>query len=448
MWGPVFGPLFLFMRIFLSLVLLFLSVGISALDLTRAETLLALQNPEGAKRVLAEQYSQTTDKAEKEQIQFILAQIALRQGKQDEAIDIYRRMLAGNPSLSRVRFELGYLYFLQKKDDFARYHLRLVLAEKELPNVIRQNVQHMLEAIRRRRAWQLYVSVGMAPDSNVNTMSGRRLECFTIMGFPFCRELDGIESDVGFQGYASLSYIQKLTNNWKIKGRLMIDALDYNDDRYSFWGIGGEVGPRYVSGKAEYGLGISYRQQWNDEHRYSHSKGLFGEFASDLSNRLYLYSRLSADKVAYNDKLYQGYNSNNYGIFNRLSYALTNRSYFTLSASFIYEDSETNWNSSLRQRYGLGYGRELPWGFNIYAEPNITLTDYQEPRYFIGPKWSLEEVKRKDTTYGVYVSLSNKHLKLWDIMPTVNFIYNKRSSNVYNYDYERTRWEIGLSKSF
>ena len=164
------------MRIFLSLVLLFLAVGISALDLTRAETLLALQNPEGAKRVLAEQYAQTADKSEKEQIQFILAQIALKQGKQDEAAAIYRRMLTSNPALSRVRLELGYLYFLQKKDDQARYHLRLVLAEKELPASVRKNVQYMLEAIRRRRAWQLYVSVGMAPDSNVNTMSGRRLD--------------------------------------------------------------------------------------------------------------------------------------------------------------------------------------------------------------------------------------------------------------------------------
>lgn len=448
MWGPVFGPLFIFMRILLSLVLLFLSVGISALDLTRAETLLALQNPEGAKRVLAEQYAQTADKSEREQIQFILAQIALQQGKQDEAAAIYRRMLTSNPSLSRVRFELGYLYFLQKKDDQARYHLRLVLAEKELPPSVRKNVQYMLEAIRRRRAWQLYVSVGMAPDSNVNTMSGRRLECFTIMGFPFCRELESIESDVGFQGYASLSYQHKLTDNWSVKGRLMIDAIDYSDDRYSFWGIGGELGPRYVSGKSEYGFGVSYRQQWNDEHRYSHSKGLFGEFSSDLSNRLYLYSRLSADKVDYNDKLYQGYNSHNYGMFNRLTYALSNRSYAAMSASFIYEDSETDWNSNIRQRYGLGYGRELPWGFNIYAEPNITISNYQESRYFIGANRNLEEVKRHDTTYGVYISLSNKHLKLWDIMPTVNFAYNKRSSNVYNYDYERTRWEIGLSKSF
>lgn len=437
------------MRKILFIFIIFCSVSVAkALDLSRVESFLASNNMKDAKQALWDVYAQTSSKQEQEQILFIAAQLFLREQKYEEAAFLYRRMLTNNPSLTRVRLELGYIYFLQKKDDAARYHLRLVLAEKQLPATVRQNIQQMLEAIRRRKAWQLYVSVGMAPDSNVNTMSGRRLECFTIMGFPFCRELESIESDVGFQGFASLSYIQKITDNWSVKGRLMIDAIDYSDDRYSFWGIGGELGPRYVEGKSEYGLGVSYRQQWNDEHRYSHTKGLFGEWSADLSNRLYLNTRVAADKVDYNDALYQGYNSHNYGIFNRLTYGLSNRSYAALSASFIYEDSKTDWNSNLRQRYGIGYGRELPWGFNIYTEPNITLTNYRHPRYFIGPNWYLEEIKRKDATYGVYVSLSNKHLKFWDIMPTVNFTYNKRNSNVYNYDYDRTRWEIGLSKSF
>ncbi len=435
-------------KLALLLCLLCFSTGAWAFDSNRVETLLAGNNIAGAKRVLLEEYQKSNDKDEREQIQFILAQLSLKQGKPEEAIAIYRHMLAKNPALSRVRLELGYLYFMQKEDDAARYHLRLVLTEKDLQPQVRQQIKSMLEAIRRRRAWQLYVSVGMAPDSNVNTMSGRRLECFTVMGFPFCRELDSIESDVGFQGFASLSYIQKLTDNWSIKGRLMLDAIDYSDDKYSFWGIGGELGPRYVSGKSEYGLGVSYRQQWNDEHRYSHTKGIFGESSVDISNRLSHYTRLAFDKVEYNDFQYQGYNADNYGVFTRLTYGISNRSYAVLSASLMYEHSETDWNSNIRQRYGVGYGRELPWGFNIYAEPNITLTSYRKERYFIGRNWSLEEIKRSDTTYGVYASLSNKHLRFGDITPTINFIYNKRLSNVYNYDYDRTRWEIGLSKSF
>lgn len=419
-----------------------------AFDTQRAEVLLAGNNIEGAQQVLIEEYQKTHNNQEKEQIQFLLAQLSLQKKDYEEAASIYRKMLSDNPSLTQVRLELGFVYFLQHKDDAARYHLCLVLAEKNLPPLVKQNIRNLLEVMRRRRSWQLYISVGMAPDSNINTMSGRRLECFNFMGLPFCRELDNIESDVGFQGFGSLSYIYKLSDNWGLKGRLMLDSIDYSDDRYSFWGIGGEFGPHYIVGRSEYGLGVSYRQQWNDESRYNTTRGLFGEFSADLSNRLSLYGRLNLDQANYNDYEYQGYNSHNYASFFRLMYGINNRSYASLSASLIYEHSQSDWNSNIRQRYALGYGRELPWGFSIYAEPNITFANYQGKRLFIGRNNNLEEVKRQDITYGVYLSLSNKYLRFWDITPTVNFIYNQRTSNVYNYDYERTRWEIGLSKSF
>lgn len=435
-------------RFFAILGFLYLFSISWAVDNTIIERFLVEGNIDGAQRALLEDYQKSINQEEQEQIQFLLAQLSLKQNKPEEAIAIYRYMLAKNPALSRVRLELGYLYFMQHEDVFASYHLRLVLSEKGLPPKLRQEIQAILETIRRRKAWQLYVSLGMTPDSNVNSMSGRQLECFNFMGAPFCRELDNIESDVGFQGLASLSYIQKLSNNWGLKGRIILDAIDYSNEQYSFWGIGTEFGMRYLAVDSETEIGVSYRQQWNDEHRYSYTKGVFGSASKDISDRISLSAKLAFNQVDYNDVIYQGYNSDNYGSFIRLFYVTNSRSYMTLSASLIYEDSQSDWNSNIRQRYALGYGRELPWGFNIYAEPNITFSNYQTERFFIGENNNLESLKRRDLTYGVYLSLSNKYLQFWDITPTVNFIYNKRLSNVYNYDYERTRWEIGLSRSF
>ena len=427
---------------------LFLFGIAEGMDLSHVEFYLKVNNLSGAKKALQEEYQKATSQDDKEQLQYMLAQVALREKDLPQATAIFRKMLAENPALLRVRYELAYLYFLQKEDDSARYHARLALADKNLPGQYRAQLTAMNAAIRRRRAWQLYVSVGMAPDSNVNTMSGKRLECVNIWGLPFCRELEDTESDIGFQGYGSLSYIYKFTDHWGIKTRASVDTIEYKDDRYSFWGLSGEIGPRYVTDRYEYGVGFSYRQQWNAEHRYSHTKGVFGEWQGDLSRRLAVRSRLMADKVAYNQAEYQGYNSTNYGASLRLIYGINNRSYTALSGFWVYEDSDTDWNSNFRQRYGLGYGTELPWGFNIYAEPNITLANYRGERYFISKQSTLERLKRADTTYGVYVTLSNKYLRMYDIMPTVSYIYNKRFSNVNNYDYARTRWEIGISKSF
>lgn len=436
------------MRKLLLLLCLFLPGLAGAVDLSRVEIYLAGNNLEGAQQALQAEYEKSSSRHDKEQLQYKMAQVALLQKKPQKAIAVFRNMLANNPALLRVRCELAYLYFLEKEDAAARYHARLALADAHLPAVYRTQLENMLSVLRRRRAWQLYVSVGMTPDSNINTMSGRQIECVTVMGLPFCRELEDIKKDVGFQGLASLSYVYKLTEHWGVKGRLNWDVLDYKEDRYSFWGLGGDLGPRYVTEDNEYGAGVSYRQQWNDHQRYSHAVGGFGEWQSDLSRRLSLRARLSLDRVEYNRAEYQGYNADNYGALLRLVYGIDSRSYASLSGFWMYEDSQTDWNSNFRQRYGIGYGTELPWGFNVYVEPNATCVHYRQGRNFIGKNSRLEWLKRQDATYGVYVTLSNKHLRFYNITPTVSYIYNRRFSNVNNYDYARTRWEIGLSKSF
>ena len=149
-----------------------------------------------------------------------------------------------------------------------------------------------------------------------------------------------------------------------------------------------------------------------------------------------------------NCSIYQDYNSNNYFSYGKLVYNLDDFSYLTLSAGFSYQDGHYKWDSYFRQLYSLSYGRELPWGFVLYVEPNISLTHYQDSRYFFNGLGGMEKWKRQDTTYGVFVSLSSKFLRIYNIIPTINYVYNKRQSNVFNYDYERSRWEIGISRNF
>ena len=150
----------------------------------------------------------------------------------------------------------------------------------------------------------------------------------------------------------------------------------------------------------------------------------------------------------YDPVLYRSYDSDNYGGYVRLIYNLNSHSYVSLNTGLFYEKSGYKWNSAFRQTYGLGYGRELPWGFVMYAEPNISFNNYQDKRYFANGMGGFEEWKRHDTTYGIYISLSSKLLRIYNITPTLNYMYHKRTSNVYNYDYERSRWEIGISRSF
>ncbi len=437
------------MRRFLFAIFLCFTIELATgYDLSRVNDLLSKENIKEAKQALAEQYIHVSNKQEKEELELLAARLFIREKNYSQAAAIYRRILIDNPSLIQVRLELGYVYFLMKEDDKARYNLRLVLAEKELPPQVRNDIFNLLDVIRRRKSWGIYVSVGITPDTNVNTVSGRRLSCLNFMGIPICRELDNAETDIGFQGLASLEYIYKFTDSWGLKSRLTVDAIDYQDKQYSFWGIGSSLGPRYVTDFAEYSIGVGYRQQWNDEHRYNYAPGAYAEMSTDLSRKLSFYDRFSYNKINYNIREYQVFNSHNYANYARLVYSLNNYSYMTLSAGVSYEDSRYKWNSYWRQNYGVGYGRELPWGFIIYVEPNFSVSQYRDRRYFVNGKGGVEQWKRKDVMCGIYLSLSSKLLRVYNITPTLNYIYNKRTSNVFNYEYERSRLELGISRSF
>ena len=117
---------------------LFLFGIAEGMDLSHVEFYLKVNNLSGAKKALQEEYQKATSQDDKEQLQYMLAQVALREKDLPQATAIFRKMLAENPALLRVRYELAYLYFLQKEDDSARYHARLALTDKNLLSQIKQ----------------------------------------------------------------------------------------------------------------------------------------------------------------------------------------------------------------------------------------------------------------------------------------------------------------------
>lgn len=326
--------------------------------------------------------------------------------------------------------------------------MKLALAQEDLPEDMRQQGNYLLYQIRQQKVWNAQIQVGIAPDTNINGVSGKQIECFYDYGIPFCRELEGIQSDVGFQGSGLFDYTYKFNNKWSIKSRLSIDAIHYDDERFSFWAIGLATGPRYTAKKGEYWLAASYKEQFNEEHRYSHTAGLFAEVSRDLSRKFSLYGKIEASDIHYIQSLYKVFNAQEYGINARLFFFLNNYSYFVLGAGFSFTEAKLDYNSYFRQNYSLGFGVQLPYGFNLYAEPNLSGNYFfKEGTYYINHGHLVKE-KRREHLRGVYVSLSSNLLSVYELTPRVNFIYNKRTSNIESYEFERTRWEFGISKAF
>ena len=412
------------------------------------QTLLQEGNYPLAKELLEQAYENSDNKQEKEEITLALASIAIRQEDYNRAARLYRQLLNFNPSLTMARFNLAWVLFLKKEYEAASFNMKLALAQKDLPREMRLQGSYLLYEIRRQKIWNAQIQVGIAPDTNINGVSGKQIECFYLGEIgPFCRELESIQSDVGFQGSGLFDYTYKFNDKWSIKSRLSVDAIHYDDERFSFWSLGFATGPRYTTQSGEYWLAASYKEQFNEEHRYSHTTSVFAEASRDLSRRFSLYGKIEASDIHYIQALYKVFNAQEYSINTRLFFFLNNYTYFALGVNYVLTDAREDYNSFLRQNYSLGLGVQLPWGFNIYVEPNTTHNHFLSKGTYINDG-TLVDKKRKEHLQGVFVSLSSNLLSVYDLTPRVNFIYNKRTSNIASYGFERTRWEFGISKAF
>ena len=400
-----------------------------------------------ANNLLEQAYQIAQTRQEKEEITFAMASIAVQQEDYNKAIRLYRQLLNFNPSLTMARFNLAWVYFLKKEYEAARFNMKLALSQKDLSEDLRLQGSYLLYEIRQNKIWDAQIQVGIAPDTNINGVSGKQIECFYWSGLPFCRELEPIQSDIGFQGSGLFDYTYKFNNKWSIKNRLSVDAIHYDDERFSFWSLGVASGPKYTAQRGEYWLAASYKEQFNEEHRYSHTAGIFAEASRDLSRRFSLYTKIEASDIHYIQALYKVFNAQEYAINARLFFFLNNWSYFVFGAGYALTDTKLDYNSYFRQNYSIGLGVQLPYGFNVYVEPNISGNYFLKEGTYINHE-DLVYIKRKEHLRGVYVSLSSNLLSVYELTPRVNFIYNKRTSNIESYEFERTRWEFGISKAF
>lgn len=82
---------------------------------------------------------------------YLLAQIATKEHKYDEAIDIYLFILNYQPDVANIRFRLAELYLIKEDWWRADYHYRLALAHKDLPLPIQHRIKQALYYIRKIR---------------------------------------------------------------------------------------------------------------------------------------------------------------------------------------------------------------------------------------------------------------------------------------------------------
>ncbi len=411
--------------------------------LTFAQELVEKNKLEDAKKVLLLKPFQQKE-LEIERL-YLLAQIATKENKIDKAIDIYYFILEHQPNISNIRFRLAELYLIRKDWIRADYHYRLALADKELPIVIQNRIKQALYYIRQNKNYNFWFNFGIAPDNNVNnTTSGE--QCIMTMFGPMCNTLDDPDKDVGLNITVGGNYEFKLSDNWRFRNEALIYSLKYQDKKYDDIYLSYVLGLKYVYKKGDVFFGPTFSKRFLGHKSYNYTTGFMIDTGYDLTKQL-------------NARLYLAYTPTHYDDYGdildgdvktarlRMFYALDSSKYLIFKTGYEYEKTKDKTYTNDRVNLALGFGADMPWGFHIYAEPSVLFTNYKGKRWTV-KDYEFKEVKEWDITQRYSVSLSNRKISLWGLMPVLTYSYTDKKSNIWQREYQKSLIELSIQKRF
>lgn len=411
--------------------------------LTFAQELIEKNKLEDAKKVLLLKPFQQKE-LEIERL-YLLAQIATKENKIDKAIDIYYFILEHQPNISNIRFRLAELYLIRKDWIRADYHYRLALADKELPIVIQNRIKQALYYIRQNKNYNFWFNFGIAPDNNVNnTTSGE--QCVMTMFGPMCNTLDDPEKDIGLNITVGGNYEFKLSDNWRIRNEALIYSLKYQDKKYDDIYLSYVLGLKYVYNKGDVFFGPTFSKRFLGHKAYNYTTGFMVDTGYDLTKQL-------------NARLYLAYTPTHYDDYGdildgdvktarlRMFYALDSSKYLIFKTGYEYEKTKDKTYTNDRVNLALGFGADIPFGFHIYAEPSVLFTNYKGKRWTV-KDYEFKEVKEWDITQRYSVSLSNRKVSLWSLMPVLTYSYTDKKSNIWQREYQKSLIELSIQKRF
>ena len=379
------------------------------------------------------------DQVDRNDYDFLRGQIALARNDFDKAIDAFRAVLARDPSLNRVRLDLARSYFLKGDDEAAEYHFRNAQAAG-LPPQVQATVNVFLGQIARRKHWTFNVSVGMAPDTNINAATAVK----TVTGFgglPFqvdqsAQKKSGIGLVVNLDG----AYQFDMTENSRlVVGGLAVDN-DYADHQLDDRSVGAFVGPRFLFGQdSEMTVKAEVIRRWYGGQGYTLGRGMRLDAQTTLSPQWFLSGVLDVQQVSYDQS---DLNSGPVGSLSvSLTYGIDATSFVRLSPAIVREQTNTQEFSDTQYFIEANYYKDLPWGFGVIVGANFDLALYDAESGFFG-------VTRRDRTANYRIGVSNSAVDLFGFSPVLSFVHTDRYSDIPFYSFDRDRVELTMKRNF
>lgn len=368
---------------------------------------------------------------------FLDGMVALAGKDYARAERLFRRILDANPDLVRVRLELARTLFLERKDEQADYHFRLAIAERPPEPVVR-NIARFREAIRARRAWRVDVSLGLVPDSNIN--SATKHETIDILGLPFridadARPRSGVGASAAVGASLRLLRDRPVALYVAAYGRVLRAPDHRFDDVYA----GAEAGPEFhLAGGRLRATGTIFQRWYGGKVLVGSSGGRLA-FDKVIAGAWNIETTLALRRDDYSQLSEQ----DSWNIEAAFS---ADRALGRSTVGFVYGAVHRNVaaeaaNSYWDARLGAGVLKEIAWGLRPQLNLEVGRQVNDAPIPLFGRT-------RRDWELLASASIYKRDWNVGGFAPALRFTYSRTMSTIPLYDQQRRRLEFSVTKAF
>ena len=406
--------------------------------LALAERLIAANDLERSKALLVAIDNSSTTSVDRTQVRFLLGMIAYAQGDLRGARDSYREILADHPDLTRVRLELARVLFALEDDGAAAHHFRLALAD-DMARPAHRTIERFLQEMRRRKAFNVRLSLGIAPDSNVN--SATTDETTQLYGFlPAELSQDAQKtSGVGARANLSAVWLPKLNEAWRGEAQSSLYVTDYENASFDDVIVQSELGARRITQKGYVSTAGAYVHRWyggDDLYRaYGGRVNMVHDFSTKYQGSAY-FSLLHHDYIDNDERDGPVFTAS----LNLLR-AFSSTRFGGAGVSVIREAARESFLKNTDYGFQLSYTQEFSGGIIAELSPRIGMRRYDG----LNPLFATQ---RREERVGGSVSISNRKWSVHGWAPVFTYSYTNNMSNINVFDFSRHRSEVRFTRLF
>lgn len=366
---------------------------------------------------------------------FFEAAILRRRGKPEEAVRIYRDMLAERPELERVRAELAATLYEMEDDDAAKHHLNRLLSANANDSG-RKVFENLLDHIDQRRPWQFGGYLTLAPSTNYKKGSRHK----TIAVGPFALAIDNQEeSGLGLKGGLYGSYTFKLKKDLSVITAGGVAHSEYPGSNFDDTQLSGNVELRRTNGPSYLGLAITSFRRWLGGEGHSHSFGPRVTFKQQMSSNVSMRTTLDYVEKRYDDATYL--NGRDFSANVRTTIGLGPEQALFIVHGLSRGLSKLNHNEYWSGYAGLGHYKEWPWGITTYNEARLH-------QFYYDGNYPNRPAPRRDSRLSFVSSITKRDWNFKGFAPKVEYSLTHGMSNVEFFDFTEHGVNLTVTRDF